>query len=163
MHDLPGCAAALFCNQPRPSPRPTFVELTITIATRAHAAHLLITALTAMEGCKARELYHTLRTAYNLPGTVPLPPLDEWHGISDFCEYFYCRYAGALLLGWLYLKTNTEQFRKYQPYVCPSSCSGTSTSLAPRDRSSAAQSFNKLHHAFRLLLLLCMPNGNKSS
>eukprot|EP00752_Nemacystus_decipiens_P005054 g4589.t1 len=67
----------------------------------AHAAHVVITALATIGGCKAQDLYHTLRNSYNsarLPGTVPLPPLDEWQGISPCCEYFYCRTMERLLL-----------------------------------------------------------------
>eukprot|EP00752_Nemacystus_decipiens_P005055 g4590.t1 len=66
-----------------------------------HAAHVMITALATMDRCKARKLYHTLRTSYNsarLPGTASLPPLEEWQGISPCCGYFYCRTMERLLL-----------------------------------------------------------------
>lgn len=67
-----------------------------TTASRTHAAHVTITALSAMDGPRAGELYNALRTTYNrtrLPGAVPLPPLEEWKGISHLCKSCYCRYV----------------------------------------------------------------------
>lgn len=56
----------------------------------------MATALAALGGRRAQELYNTLRTAYNLarlPGALPLPPLEEWRGIHPLCDYFYCRFV----------------------------------------------------------------------
>ncbi len=58
----------------------------------------MITVLAAMEGPEAQHLYSTLRAAYNAnlpPGAPPLPPLEEWQGVSSCCDYFYCRYVRA--------------------------------------------------------------------
>eukprot|EP00903_Cladosiphon_okamuranus_P015992 g14770.t1 len=60
----------------------------------AHIAHVLLGALAAMDGPRAVELYSKLRAIYNrsrLPGSVPVPPLEEWSGISSFCQEFHCR------------------------------------------------------------------------
>lgn len=68
------------------SPRPRFFD-------RLHISHLLILAL-AFFG--ERELYEKLRAAYNpmhSSGTPPIPPFEEWQGISSCCDHIYCRWA----------------------------------------------------------------------
>eukprot|EP00903_Cladosiphon_okamuranus_P015990 g14768.t1 len=66
----------------------------------AHAVHVRISALAAIDDCRAQELYRRLRAAYNshrLPGTAPVPPLEEWQGVSGCCDEFYCRTMEPLI------------------------------------------------------------------
>lgn len=63
-------------------------------ANRSHTVHIMITALAAIDDPRARELYNTMRVAYNSsgrPGAPPLPPLEEFQGITPCCDHFYCR------------------------------------------------------------------------
>eukprot|EP00903_Cladosiphon_okamuranus_P015538 g14344.t1 len=59
-----------------------------------HICHALSAALTALVGRRAEELYARLRAAYNSmrpPDSLPIPPLEEWQGVSSFCGDFHCR------------------------------------------------------------------------
>lgn len=88
--------------------------LPTTHVTRAHAAHITITALAAMDGPRAGELYNTLRTAYNLarlPAAAPIPPLEEWQGVSHCCGSCYCRCVRAA-------GGDSSITRKTEPYYC---------------------------------------------
>lgn len=63
--------------------------------TRAHSAHVMLSVLAVMEDLAARQLYDKLRNAFNQtlpPESLPLPPLEEWQGISAHCDHFYCRW-----------------------------------------------------------------------
>lgn len=63
---------------------------------RAHWAHIMSAALAALDISGAREVYNTLRDVYNRSrplGSSPVPPLDEWQGMSAICEDTYCRYV----------------------------------------------------------------------
>lgn len=47
-----------------------------------------------------RERYEVVRTAYNLvrpDGFSPVPPFEEWRGMSDICGHAYCRYTAVLV------------------------------------------------------------------
>ncbi|CAN0564035.1 unnamed protein product [Ectocarpus sp. 12 AP-2014] len=59
-------------------------------------AHIMATALTAMRDSRARGMYDRLRRAYNstrLPDSSPIPPFEEWQGVSSCCDSFYCRFV----------------------------------------------------------------------
>ena len=63
-------------------------------AKRSHIAHVLLGALAALDGPTAVDLYGRLRAVYNHSrpaGVLPVPPLEEWRGISSFCQEFHCR------------------------------------------------------------------------
>lgn len=54
----------------------------------------MFAALAALVDPRAVELYDRLRAAYNPfrpPGSLPVPPLEEWQGVCSFCEDFHCR------------------------------------------------------------------------
>lgn len=39
-------------------------------------------------------MYDSLRSTYNSfrpSGSLPVPPLEEWHGVDVFCDDCYCR------------------------------------------------------------------------
>ncbi|CAM9912130.1 unnamed protein product [Ectocarpus sp. 4 AP-2014] len=60
----------------------------------AHEAHMMLAALAALDDSGAPEMYDRLRAAYNpcRPlGSSPVPPLEEWQGMSSICEDVYCR------------------------------------------------------------------------
>ena len=52
-------------------------------------------ALTRLHSSCAQELYDSLRAAYNScgppRGSLPVPPLEEWQGVSMICEQPTCR------------------------------------------------------------------------
>ncbi|CAM9247501.1 unnamed protein product [Ectocarpus fasciculatus] len=59
-----------------------------------HLAHGILGALAAIDDSRARGLYNRLRDVYNPsrpPSSLPAPPLEEWRGISAFCDHFQCR------------------------------------------------------------------------
>ncbi|CAM9167230.1 unnamed protein product [Ectocarpus fasciculatus] len=65
-----------------------------------HLAHAALAALAAMDDCRARGLYNRLREAYNPsrpPTSLPAPPLEEWQGLSTFCDHFLCRWVGGII------------------------------------------------------------------
>ncbi|CAN0114716.1 unnamed protein product, partial [Ectocarpus fasciculatus] len=56
-----------------------------------HISHLLITMIATFED---RQLYTTLMVAYNPirpAGYLPIPPFEEWEGVSNLCSHVYCR------------------------------------------------------------------------
>lgn len=66
------------------------------VSRRAHWAHLMSAALVSLDVPGAREMYDMLRGVYNPfrpNGSPPLPPLEEWRGMSGICEDTYCRYV----------------------------------------------------------------------
>ncbi|CAM9219819.1 unnamed protein product [Ectocarpus sp. 4 AP-2014] len=68
----------------------------------SHVAHIMLTALAAIGDSRARGMYDRLRRAYNstcLSGSTPIPPLEEWQGVSSFCDTFYCRTMELLIVG----------------------------------------------------------------
>lgn len=72
-----------------------------TLCVRDNIAHVMLAALAALDGTKAGELYGRLRAAYNPhrpPDSLPVPPLEEWQGISAFCEDFHCWWVGVYFL-----------------------------------------------------------------
>ncbi|CAN0238642.1 unnamed protein product, partial [Ectocarpus sp. 12 AP-2014] len=34
------------------------------------------------------------------PASLPAPPLEEWQGLSTFCDHFQCRLVGVDILPW---------------------------------------------------------------
>ncbi|CAN0121203.1 unnamed protein product, partial [Ectocarpus fasciculatus] len=82
-----------------------------------HLAHSILGALAALDDSRARELYTRLREAYNPcrpPSSLPAPPLEEWRGISAFCDDFQCRiYQGMIA---------SEAFSFATPPLCASKC-----------------------------------------
>ncbi|CAM9576285.1 unnamed protein product [Ectocarpus fasciculatus] len=65
-----------------------------------HFAHSALGALAAIDDPRARGLYNRLRDIYNPsrpPTSLPAPPLEEWRGISAFCDYFQCRIHEGLI------------------------------------------------------------------
>ncbi|CAB1096248.1 unnamed protein product [Ectocarpus sp. CCAP 1310/34] len=67
---------------------------------RRHLTHGILGALiAAVDDSRARELYNRLRDVYNPfrpSASLPAPPLEEWRGISAFCDRFQCRCVGGL-------------------------------------------------------------------
>ncbi|CAN0123421.1 unnamed protein product [Ectocarpus sp. 6 AP-2014] len=65
-----------------------------------HLAHSVLGALAAIDDSSSRGLYTRLREVYNpsRPSySLPAPPLEEWRGISAFCDDFQCRiYEGII-------------------------------------------------------------------
>lgn len=65
---------------------------------RVHEVHMILAGLAAIDDHVAREMYDTLRAAYNpsrARGTSPVPPLEEWQGLSSICENLQCRQVWA--------------------------------------------------------------------
>ncbi|CBJ28453.1 hypothetical protein Esi_0106_0024 [Ectocarpus siliculosus] len=68
----------------------------------SHVAHIMMTALAVIGDSRARGMYDRLRRAYNstrLPDSTPIPPFEEWQGVSSFCDTFYCRTMELLIVG----------------------------------------------------------------
>ncbi|CAM9309567.1 unnamed protein product [Ectocarpus fasciculatus] len=65
-----------------------------------HKAHGVLGRLAAIDDSRARGLYNRLREVYNRwrhSASLPAPPLEEWRGISAFCDTFQCRlYDGVI-------------------------------------------------------------------
>lgn len=60
---------------------------------RMHCAHALFSIAAAASNPTARELFDKLRRAYNLMalhGSITVPVLDEWRGISAICDKVAC-------------------------------------------------------------------------
>ncbi|CAN0124702.1 unnamed protein product [Ectocarpus sp. 6 AP-2014] len=67
-----------------------------------HIAHIMLSMAASMDDPRDGGLYDRLRNACNLtrpPGSLAFPPLDEWQGISAFCDNYACRSTEALLSG----------------------------------------------------------------
>ncbi|CAM9468849.1 unnamed protein product [Ectocarpus fasciculatus] len=65
-----------------------------------HLAHRALGALAAIDDARARGLYNRLRDVYNpsrTPACPPVPPLEEWRGISAFCDRFQCRVTEGII------------------------------------------------------------------
>lgn len=66
----------------------------LSIATlRSHITHTVLAALTTADGPDAQALYNNLRNIYNrmrCPEALPVPPIEEWQGVSHICDNFYC-------------------------------------------------------------------------
>ncbi|CAM9352314.1 unnamed protein product [Ectocarpus sp. 8 AP-2014] len=68
----------------------------------SHVAHIMATALAAIRDSQTRGMYDRLRRAYNstrLPDSTPIPPFEEWQGVSLCCDSFYCRTMEFLIVG----------------------------------------------------------------
>ncbi|CAN0562062.1 unnamed protein product [Ectocarpus sp. 12 AP-2014] len=62
----------------------------------------MVTALAAIGNSRTRGMYDRLRRAYNstrFPDSTPIPPFEEWQGVSSFCNTFYCRTMELLIVG----------------------------------------------------------------
>ncbi|CAM9602925.1 unnamed protein product [Ectocarpus sp. 12 AP-2014] len=65
-----------------------------------HKAHFVLICLAAIKDSRARAMYERLRSFYNSfrpAGALPVPPFDEWHGVTAFCDFFYCRAVEGLV------------------------------------------------------------------
>ncbi|CAM9379178.1 unnamed protein product, partial [Ectocarpus fasciculatus] len=59
-----------------------------------HNAHIVLVCLAAIGDSRARTMYDSLRQCYNSfrpTGSLPVPPLEDWHGVDAFCDDCYCR------------------------------------------------------------------------
>ncbi|CAM9538320.1 unnamed protein product [Ectocarpus sp. 8 AP-2014] len=59
-----------------------------------HNAHIVLVCLATISDPRARAMYDSLRGTYNSfrpAGSLPVPPLEEWHGVDVFCDDCYCR------------------------------------------------------------------------
>lgn len=57
---------------------------------------MLMANLAVIDDPRARVIYDKLSAAYNSairPGSRPIPPFEEWQGVSSFCDNFYCRWV----------------------------------------------------------------------
>ena len=83
-----------FCGLTPHAPTPSSVRA--ALCARDNIAHVMLAALAALNGTRAGELYGRLRANYNAhrpPRSPPAPPLEEWRGLSMFCEDFHCRWV----------------------------------------------------------------------
>ncbi|CAM9295361.1 unnamed protein product [Ectocarpus sp. 12 AP-2014] len=67
-----------------------------------HIAHILLSTTASMDDPRDGGLYDRLRNACNItrpPGSLAFPPLEEWQGISAFCDNHACRSTEALFSG----------------------------------------------------------------
>lgn len=56
--------------------------------------HMIFAALATIDDTRAIGLYAKLRAAYNIsrpPDSLPVPPLEEWQGVTAFCTDLHCR------------------------------------------------------------------------
>lgn len=63
---------------------------------RTHKAHIMIGILVVLESPRSRQLYAKLRATYSLTRrteTLQIPPLEEWRGVSVFCNRVPCRWV----------------------------------------------------------------------
>ncbi|CAM9877638.1 unnamed protein product [Ectocarpus sp. 12 AP-2014] len=64
-----------------------------------HMAHVMLSVAASVGDSRDGGLYDRLRNACNLtrpPGSLAFPPLEEWQGISAFCDNVPCRSIEAL-------------------------------------------------------------------
>ncbi|CAN0001263.1 unnamed protein product [Ectocarpus fasciculatus] len=64
-----------------------------------HMAHIMLSMAASLDDARDGGLYDRLRNACNLtrpPGSLAFPPLEEWQGISAFCDNPACRSTEAL-------------------------------------------------------------------
>ncbi|CAM9859999.1 unnamed protein product [Ectocarpus fasciculatus] len=67
-----------------------------------HMAHVMLSVAASVGDSSDGGLYSRLRNACNLtrpPGSLVFPPLEEWPGISTFCDNAPCRSIEALFVG----------------------------------------------------------------
>ncbi|CAN0335078.1 unnamed protein product [Ectocarpus sp. 12 AP-2014] len=67
-----------------------------------HKEHVMLTMAASVGEFRDGALYDRLRNALNLtrpPGSLAFPPLEEWQGISAFCDIVPCRSIEALFAG----------------------------------------------------------------
>lgn len=65
-------------------------------------SHVMISLLATIDDPRARGLYNKVRAASNLtrpPGSPLFPLLEEWQGMSAFCDNFPCRLVCLLSRG----------------------------------------------------------------
>ena len=63
---------------------------------------MLLANLAVIDDPRARGIYDKLGAAYNSalrPGARPIPPFEEWQGVSSCCDNYYCR--------WVFLSIST--------------------------------------------------------
>ncbi|CAM9515270.1 unnamed protein product [Ectocarpus sp. 13 AM-2016] len=65
-----------------------------------HIAHGILGSLAAIDDSWAGGLYNRLRDIYNISrpsSSLPAPPLEEWRGISAFCDALQCRLTEGMI------------------------------------------------------------------
>ncbi|CAM9664116.1 unnamed protein product [Ectocarpus sp. 4 AP-2014] len=74
----------------------------IRFAMGNHMAHVMLSMAASVGDSRDGGLYDRLRNACNLtrpPGSLAFPPLEEWQGISAFCDNVPCRSIEAVFAG----------------------------------------------------------------
>ena len=85
---------------------------------RWHDAHLFAALVVTIDDPKARQVYDRVRALFNgtrPPGWKPIPPFEEWQGISACCNHVHCRYVLVPLLA-------TVRARDWECLQHPGSC-----------------------------------------
>ncbi|CAN0123886.1 unnamed protein product [Ectocarpus sp. 6 AP-2014] len=99
-----------------------------------HVSHSILGALAAIDDSRARELYDRLRNVYNpsrSPDSLPAPPLEEWRGMSAFCDDFQCRCFEGIIASQALSVFST-------PPLCASNCAGSQATGCQEDYLQAA-------------------------
>ncbi|CAB1096251.1 unnamed protein product [Ectocarpus sp. CCAP 1310/34] len=104
-----------------------------------HVSHSILGALAAINDSRARELYDRLRNVYNpsrSSDSLPAPPLEEWRGMSAFCDDFQCRCFEGIIASQALSVFST-------PTLCASNCAGSQGAQCKEDYLQAA---DEQHH-----------------
>ncbi|CAM9272842.1 unnamed protein product [Ectocarpus sp. 12 AP-2014] len=100
-----------------------------------HVSHSILGALAAIDDSRARELYNRLRNVYNpsrSSDSLPAPPLEEWRGMSAFCDDFQCRCFEGIIASQALSVFAT-------PPLCASNCAGSQGTQCEEDNLQAAE------------------------
>lgn len=71
---------------------PVLMSPNFSVSGRVHMAHTMLLMIAI---CGARDLFEDLRASFNrmrLASALPIPPFEEWRGLSSICDHVYCRY-----------------------------------------------------------------------
>lgn len=93
----------------------------LAAAQREHMGHIMIQLAANMDDPRAGDLYQKLRCAFNVtrrPGELPFPPLENWQGISAYCNNTPCRCVQA---AWLTCSVHLHCLNHYLGWL---SCQG---------------------------------------
>ncbi|CAM9174909.1 unnamed protein product [Ectocarpus sp. 4 AP-2014] len=104
-----------------------------------HVSHSILGALAAIDDSRARELYDRLRNVYNISrssDSLPAPPLEEWRGMSAFCDDFQCRCFEGIIASQALSVFST-------PPLCASNCAGSQGTQCKEDY---LQAVDEEHH-----------------
>ncbi|CAN0140050.1 unnamed protein product, partial [Ectocarpus sp. 12 AP-2014] len=100
-----------------------------------HVSHSILGALAAIDDSRARELYNRLRNIYNpsrSSDSLPAPPLEEWRGMSAFCDDFQCRCFEGVIASQALSVFST-------PPLCARNCAGSQGTQCEEDYLQAAE------------------------